>query len=369
MICTKCKADLPEGANFCHVCGKKQAATPVKKSRSRGNGTGSVYKRGNSWEAAVVLGYKLVDGKAVPIRKTKRGFKTKKDAIDYLPVLKQEKPRTIPTIATLWQQWKAGPYKKLSDSKKCAYEIAYNKMGNIHFTKIDNLTIADLQEIVNTKAPTYYPARDIKSVLSHLYQRAMADQFIATNLSDFLVLPDLETKEKEAFSVEEISKLWADYAAGNWFTGYILLMAYTGMMPGELLSAKKCQINWTEKKIQGAGKKTKTRKETPIVLADVIIPVLSDLCTHSDGETIISIGRDKFYEIFHETLARTGCRPLKPYACRHTAATALALENIPPSVIQKIMRHAKFTTTQQYIHVDVEPMLEAINQMAEKRRS
>ena len=368
MNCIKCKTELPEGANFCPICGKKQPSSTVKKSRSRGNGTGSVYKRGSSWEAAVVLGYKLVDGKAVPIRKTKRGFNTKKEAIEYIPLLKQEKPRTVPTIAALWQQWKAGPYTKLSVSKKCAYEIAFNKMGDIHFAKIDSLTIADLQNVVNTKAPTYYPARDIKSVLSHLYQRAMADQFVNTNLSDFLVLPDLETKEKEAFNIEEISKLWKDYAAGNWFTGYILLMAYTGMMPGELLGARKEQINWHEKKIQGAGRKTKTRKETPIVLADVIIPVLSDLCAHSEGELLVTVGRDKFYETFHETLERTGCRPLKPYACRHTAATALALENIPPSVIQKIMRHAKFTTTQQYIHIDVEPMLEAVNQMAENRK-
>ena len=60
---------------------------------------------------------------------------------------------------------------------------------------------------------------------------------------------------------------------------------------------------------------------------------------------------------------------MAPYCCRHTAATALALEKIPPSVIQKIMRHAKFTTTQQYIHIDIEPMRQAINQMAAKQES
>jgi len=32
--------------------------------------------------------------------------------------------------------------------------------------------------------------------------------------------------------------------------------------------------------------------------------------------------------------------------CRHTTATALALGNIAPSVIQEVMRHTKFNTTQ-----------------------
>ena len=364
--CIRCKKELRPGAVFCDYCGKKQIVE--KNGRSRPNGTGSIYKRGKTWEAAVVLGYKLVDGKAVPIRKTKGGFKTKKAAMEYLPTLKQEKPRRMPTINDLWNQYQAAQYTKLSKSQQESYDIAWKKLEAIHFVKIDTLTTADLQAVINAKAATFYPARDIKNLLSKLYQQAMADQFVSANLSEFLVLPDLETKEREAFTAEEIAKLWEDYN-DNWWTGYILLMCYTGMMPGELLSALKCNIDWEGKRILGAGKKTKVRKETPIVLADVILPVLSDLCDHTPGEKLIRINKDNFYATFKETLERAGCRPLKPYSCRHTAATALALENIPPSVIQKVMRHAKFTTTQQYIHIDIDPMLAAVNQMAAKQEA
>ena len=96
---------------------------------------------------------------------------------------------------------------------------------------------------------------------------------------------------------------------------------------------------------------------------------LSDLCEHTPGEKLIRINKDKFYMQYYAVLEEAGCRKLRPYACRHTAATALALEDIPPSVIQKIMRHAKFTTTQQYIHVDISPMLEAVNKLAESRKT
>ena len=361
--CIKCKTELRPGAVFCDFCGKKQITE--RNGRTRPNGTGSIYKRGKTWEVAVVLGYKLVDGKAVPIRKTKGGFKTKKAAMEYVPNLKQEKVRKVPTIYDLWSQYQSGKYKKLSKSQQESYDIAWKKLEAIHFIRIDALTTADLQNIVNTKAPTYYPARDIKNLISKLYQQAMADQFVNSNLSEFIVLPELEAKEREAFTADEITKLWEDYDS-HWWTGYILLMCYTGMMPGELLEAKKSHIDWEGKKILGAGKKTKGRKETPIVLADMILPVVADLCEHTPGDKLIRINKDRFYEQFYETLSRAGCRRLTPYSCRHTAATALALENIPPSVIQKIMRHAKFTTTQQYIHIDIDPMLAAVNQLASR---
>lgn len=61
-------------------------------------------------------------------------------------------------------------------------------------------------------------------------------------------------------------------------------------------------------------------------------------------------------------------RDLPPYSCRHSTATALAMQNIAPSIIQKVMRHAKFSTTQSYIHVDVSPMLEAVNRLAELQK-
>lgn len=364
MHCIKCGVDLPDGAHFCHICGKKQVSSAQQRSHARGNGTGSAYRRGKTWEAAVVLGYKLIGDKAVPIRKTKGGFKTKREALEYLPLLKAEKVRTMPTLHDLFQQFLSGKYTKLSASRQESYDIAWKKLDSIAYFPIDSLTVADLQTVINDKAASFYPARDMRDLLSMLYQLAMADRFVPSNLSEFLILPDLETKEREAFTAQEISLLWQDYAAGNWWTGYILLMAYTGMMPGELLGARKDLIDWDRKQIVGAGRKTKVRKVTPIVLADAIIPVLSDLCDHTDGDKLITINKDNFYTRFYDTLERVGCRKLRPYDCRHTAATALALENIPPSVIQKIMRHASFSTTQQYIHVNIDPMLEAVNKLS-----
>lgn len=361
--CIKCKNELPEGALYCPQCGKKQVVQ-TRNSARRGNGTGSVYKRGNTWEVAVVLGYRLKDDRAVPIRTTKGGFKTKKEAIEYIPTLKHDRPRATPTLNDLWYRYSnSRQFDKLSDSRKEKYHIVWRKIEKESFINIDALTVADLQYMVDSHANTFYPARDIKDLLSKLYQLALPDQYVKLNLAEYIELPPLNAKEREAFSQEDITKLWNDYLAGNWWTGYPLLLIYTGMMPGELLCATKAQINWESKSITGAGKKTKERKQTPIVLADAILPVLAELCDHTKGEKLISINKDNFYAKYYETLERAGCKRLTPYSCRHTAATALALENIAPSVIQKVMRHARFSTTEQYIHVTIDPMLEAVNQL------
>ena len=364
--CIKCKAEMPPGALYCPFCGKKQTATSTQ-TRRRGNGEGSVYKRGKTWEAAVVLGYKLLNGKAVPIRNTKGGFKTKKAATEYLPQLRNEKPRTVPTINDLWHRFSnSKPFARLSDSRKQKYHIVWKKIEKEALVPIDQLTVAELQQIVDDHAKNYYPARDVRDLLSKLYQLAMPDQYVTINLAEYIELPDKNEKEREPFSKEDIAKLWTDYAAGNTFTGYILLMLYTGCMPGELLNMRKDQIDWESKQIIGAGMKTAVRKQTPIVLADFIIPVLEDLCSQTPGDKVISINKDKFYEKYYETLERTGCKRLTPYSCRHTTASVLAMENIPISVVQRVMRHSNIVTTQRYIHIDTDPMLEAVNQMPQK---
>lgn len=360
--CIKCKTELPDGARFCHICGKPQSPN-TRQPRRRGKGEGSVYKRGNTWEAAVVLGYRLNEkGRAVPVRRTKRGFRTKKEALAYLPKLRREKKRTCPTLGDLWNQFQMGWYKKLSPSRQEKYRIAWPKLSALEFTPIDQLTTGDLQAAVD-QANTFYPARDIRDLLSMFYQLALPDQFVSSNLAEFLILPDKNESKQDAFTADEIQKLWKHYADGNWWTGYILLMCYTGMMPGELLSARKDMVDLDARTITGAGKKTKTRETTPIVLADIIVPVLEDLMNRTEGEKLIRINKDRFYKVYYETVEAAGVRRLRPYDCRHTAATALAKENIPPSVIQKIMRHAHFSTTERYIHIDTDPMHEAVNRL------
>ena len=250
----------------------------------------------------------------------------------------------------------------LSKSKQTAFKIAWSKLEELASIRMDELTIGRLQECVDRKAPTYYPAKDMKTVLSHLYKRAVAEGNARTNLSEFIRLPPLEEKEMQPFTEEELHKLWKAYGDGDRIIGFVLLMIYTGMMPGELAKFTPDMVNWDKGEILGCGLKTKKRKQTPIVFPAMLEPVLHHLIDSSEGNKyVVGMNRWTFYDEYHEALKRAGVRDLPPYSCRHTTATALALGNIAPSVIQEVMRHTKFSTTQRYIHPDRQAALDAVN--------
>ena len=367
MICIRCKTEVPDGKH-CINCGAKQVSKAYRRMRS--NGMGTAYKRNRTWTASVTIawhdGHTSPEEEAhlMPVKRTKGGFKTKSEALAYCQQLlkRPAADHRDTTIKALNDTFLITRYKKLSPSKQTAYKIAYNKIKAIHFTPIVDLSVSDLQHLID--GLSYYPARDIKVLLSHLYKLACAQQDTTANLAQFMVLPELHETSHEPFTDDELKKLWSAYSDGDTWIGYILLMIYSGMMPGELLNCKKSMIDLAGRTIIGAGLKTKERKAKPIVIADFIVPVIESLMELSDTDKFIRINKDYFYDAYYAKLAACGCRKLPPYSCRHTTGTALSIgKNIAPAIIQRIMRHTKFTSTERYIHPSNDDSLIAINKL------
>lgn len=376
MNCRKCRKEIPDGAAFCQHCGAKQ--TVRQRVKARGNGQGSAWKRGSSWTAVWTTECYVTeeDGqqKLHQKRRTKSGFASKTAALAYAanpPADRPAEKAEEPTLRYYWTLYKKSDYLDLSSSKKTAMDVAWKKLERIAPVKTAEITIDDLQSIVDQKAPTFYPAKDMKTLLSHLLKRAVAEGNARTNLAEFIRLPSLEEKEMQPFNEEELYKLWDAYGKGDRIAGFSLLMIYTGMMPGELLQMKTDMIFWEDHEIRGCGLKTKKRKVTPIVFPDMISPVLQDLVSSSTSKSgyIVGMQKDRFYAAYHKSMQAAGVRDLPPYSCRHTTATALALGNIAPSVIQEVMRHSKFSTTQRYIHPDTSSAVAAVNTLSKGKKS
>jgi len=367
MICRKCKQEVPDGA-YCLLCGTKQAVSP-RASRTRINGTGTVFRRGKTWTAQVTKYAYVTEENGVQrkIRRysTKGGFTTKRDAVLYLESLRQGQQRKVPTLLDLWQQYEKNDLPKLGKSKQYGYKKARERMESIIGRKIDTMTTADLQAVVDDNAETYYQAKYMKTILSKMYAKAMADQFVTVNLSEFITLPELEEKEAEPFKADEVAKLWDSFNGGNDFVGYLLLMIYSGMMPGELFACKKSMIDTNKCEIWGCGKKTETRKkEVPIVFAECVIPVIDVLCDMYDGDMLYPYKKDVWYKEYHKVVQGIdGVRDLPPYSCRHTTGTEAAKQGLNASTIQKVMRHKKITTSQRYIHLGDDEAHSGINKI------
>ena len=370
MICTRCKTETVPGAVFCHQCGKKLTTTQKRRTKSRGNGTGTAFKRGSTWTAQVVVDRVVVaeDKPLKKITRSKGGFKTRDDALRYCPVLKNgpQKAALAPTLAHYWDTFSDGAYAALSTSKQYSYKTAWGKLEKIHNTRIDQLTVSDLQKLLAEKCKTYYPMKDCKTLLTMLFQIAAAEGYANEKIPGFIQLPKLEENERQPFSDTEQAALWKLYESGDLRAAIPLLMIYTGAMPGEVMNLRVDQIDIPHRQIVGAGMKTKVRKQTPSVIADAIVPLVEDLIAHARPNGYLWIRNPKIWRAdYYAALEAAKCRKLTPYSCRHTTATALAIsENIAPQTVKKVMRWSTSRMLDRYAHPDQTDALAAVNTLS-----
>ena len=381
MICTKCRKelDIVPAPTFCPWCGKKLITEPKKRrQKSRGNGTGCAYYDSvhRYWVAQSVVGYRDLPPydpenpenkkQRIPIKKTKGGFKKKEDALAYCATLKAGgilKPEAAPTLQYYWKNYEKNEYPALSPSKQTAYTIAWNKLSKLHEAQIDQLTVADLRDAVGSTCKTYYTAKDCRTVLTNLFRLAAADGYANKDLPSFIQLPELTEQEREPFNDVEQANLWKLYETGDLRAAIPLLMIYSGLMPGECFDLTVDMIDLDNRQIIGAGKKTKVRKQTPVTIAATIIPLLEDLKAHArPSGRLFGASEDKWREDYYAALEAAKCRRLTPYSCRHTTATALAVDkNIAPQTIRKVMRWTTTKMLDRYAHPDMEDTKAAVD--------
>lgn len=330
----------------------------------RVNGTGSVYKRKDrpGWVAVVTVKYKP-DGKPDRI---KRSFRTKTEALQALITMKGlEKEKAVPTVAQYYKAFCNGKGATISKDRQKAYEIAYNKMEAIHGTPIDRLTVGQLQVLVNKKCTSYYPARDMRVLLNHLFRLAAVEGNANPALPGLIELPKLQETHREAFTDEEQLALWYAYEAGKTDAAIPLIMIYTGMMTGEMRRLEVSMVDLEKQEIIGVGLKTDERKKVSVLIPDDIVPLFQDLLARTPEGRFFTEGEEDFYARYYRALTEAGVtRHLTPYSCRHTTATSLAVNaNVAPQIVQRIMRWSSTKMMDRYVHPGEDSAREALNRL------
>lgn len=345
--------------------------------KNRGNGQGCAYKspNGKSWTAQAVVGYrtsKKEGGQPIPIKRKRSGFPTKKDALAYVPVLLAggvERATVAPRLSDYWKIYSENGLLKIGPSKQSAYKTAWNKLKPIQDARIDTLTLDLLQSTVSKVAHTHYTQKDCRTVLTKLFERGYADGFCQKDLPSLIEIESLEETEQIPFNNAEQKSLWKQYEKGNIDAGIPLLMIYTGLMPGEAQLLKVEHIDMQNKTMFGMNLKTKVRKKTPVVLADCILPVVEDLIDNAQKTGYIWPRNEaRWYERYYAVLEAAECRKLPPYSCRHTTATALAVDaKIAPQIAKRVMRWSTAKMMDKYAHPDMTDALNAVNKIRRKK--
>lgn len=329
-----------------------------RKTKSRGNGQGSVYKLPcGTWRAAVTLYYDD-DGKRV--YKTKSGFKKKKDALEYLDTLRTQ-AEVSPDIKfiDLYKEWSKQHYPRVSRDTEYGYKAAYKQCEKLYPWKLRDLKTKDLQAVVDECENSRRSKGDIKSLLNNMYKYALQNDYCEKNYAEYIKLPPKEKSKNDSFTPDEIKKFWEDYEKGNEFTGYILILIYTGMRYGELATMEKKNIFIKERYMIG-GIKTEAGIDREIPIAEKIVPIVTKFYLQN-STMLLEMPEKVFYNSYHVTLERLKMRKLKPHCCRHTFSTLMANKGIQPAVIKETAGHEDYATTMIYTHIKLDEKLKAVN--------
>lgn len=372
MECIKCGKGIPDAAPYCCWCGKKQQQTQ-RKSPKRGNGTGSVYRQGDKWVAAITKCYRIEGDKKKRIVVKKCGLKTKKEAIEYLTTLagKPQREKDI-TWRALYELW--FPTHRAGKSTMDCYKSAEKYFAPLEFWKLKEIEIDDLQECLDDCPKGRRTKENMKALCGLMYKYAIPRGYAPLNLAQYLIMSGDQSEERESFSVEQIESIHA--ACGKVpYADYIYCMCYLGFRPSEFLALDVSNYDAEEKTITG-GAKTEAGKNRIVPISKKIQSIISGL---ANGRSVGPLFCDSEGNAFSYDKFRTayfypaidaigidnpivnGKHKYSPHTCRHTFATLMKRINAPDKDKMKLIGHASAEMLRYYQDVNVEDLKKIIN--------
>ena len=375
MQCNKCLREIPDDSKFCCYCGKDPATARLRNPKKRGNGQGSVYKRGNKYVAAVTL-YSYMDEatgryKRKVVQKT---FAKKVDAINALPSLMNQEAkvqrRTDYTFSDLFKrfiiQHEAGK------STLQNYQAAFNYFEAVHDMFMSEITVDDLQQCINDCPKGIQTRKNMKTTCGLIYKYGIPRNCIPNNLNlaDYLKPGGGEVAHKESFTELQLERIRQGIGRIP-YADYIYCMCYLGFRPSEALDLKVDQFNAQLQTLTG-GAKTAAGRNRTVTISPKILKYILKYSRHQkyifenrNGEKFrLDDFRDAFYKALEEcgidnpTEEKNGMtfRKYTPHTCRHTFATLMKRVDGSSKDKLELIGHSSEAMLRYYQDVSVEDL-------------
>lgn len=365
MNCRKCGKEIPDGGVFCAFCGAKQERTPRTPKR-RGNGLGTVYRRNAKWVAEVTLGFRQgEDGKMTRVVAKKAGFRTKKEALEYLPVLKDEQKRDKRiTWGQLYMLWL--PTHRAGKSTMDCYRAASRYFSDLDFWQLTDIEIDDLQECIDGCPKGKRTRENMKALCGLMYKYAIPRGYISLNLAPYLIVGGDSGASRSSFDAEQLAQIRAAVGAIP-FADYIYCMCYLGFRPSEFLALDAMDYDRQRKTLTG-GAKTDAGKNRVVTISPKIQPIIDRLSRDkisgplfcdSDGEQFRynRFRNSVFYPVLEQigidNPVENGRHRYSPHTCRHTFATLMKRVSASDKDKMSLIGHASPEMLRYYQDVDV----------------
>lgn len=353
------------------------------KKKKRGNGQGSIFlsRDGKTYMAQIVVGYRLSNkkgGQPVPVKKTKSGFKTKREASDYISTLKNSfAAGKRKNLREVFDEWEKMYSSRIVPSTMGCYRAAYKYFSTVHDLFIADISANELQKCMDACAAGKRTHVNMKCVAGLLWAFAMDCNYVEKDVTDHLYIGKHETVQRDPLTELEVETI-RNVIGHERYAEYIYCLCYLGFRPGEFLSLKKehykvidgieCLVN---------GSKTEAGKDRIVVIPPQILDLVrsrlfvpgTDLLfpqyvfSRKSGAPFIefklmhhSYFRDS---VFKPMMARLGIAEGKvPYAARHTYSDKLKRAEGDDKTKAGLMGHTDYAFTRShYQSTDMDDLL------------
>lgn len=367
-----------------------------RKPKSRGNGQGTAYRRPGQteWTVEVVVGWKYVDGDPTrpkrPVRKTKGGFKTKKDALAYAPtLLLQGDKRVRMSMEEVWLAWKTFYSSRIIPSTMDGYYYAYKHFAPLHGTYMDLITADDLQKCLDDCQSGKRTHENMRCIANLLWKYAIDKNIIDRNVAANLFTGKGVSVQREALTDQEEAAIKS--AIGNErYAEYVYCLCWLGYRPGEMLQLRKDQLFCAPVKTEDEtlniwyfvnGKKTDAGRDRIVIVPDEILQFIlerlyipgTDLIfpqyqfNRKKEPTFVGFKEmtDAYFrvEIFKPMMSRLGIASGKvPYAGRHSYADKLKSASGADKDKAALIGHSNYLFTQnKYQSTHLKDLYDLVN--------
>lgn len=360
--CVKCKAALPEGAVFCHLCGKKQAQEQRKYHR-RENGSGSISK--------------LSGGRKKPWMARRNGvcigtFATRAEAQKALERVtdNQINDKYNMTFRDVYERWKAEHQREISPKTMRDYEWAWGICPQLHDMKIRKILRSDYQAAIiklEVEGKSKGTCQKLRVLLGMLGRWAMEEGITLNNPADSLNTTAKQKSTREIFLESEIDAIKVSALPA---ADVALILISCGCRPGELFKVPLADC-FDDHFIGGSKTEAGRNRVIPIGPDGLErYQRMRDRAISEGGRLLIDgyAGQNKTSSNFtkrewRDLMEEIGRVGVVPYSCRHTFITRAIRAGVDLPVLEAIVGHVDRATTRIYTHLKAGDLVDAVQGM------
>ena len=245
------------------------------------------------------------------------------------------------------------------------YHNAFRHCAALYLKPVTSLRYMDFQRILDKMKKhklSYSSLKKVRSLLSLLLKYAMECDIIHKNYAALLKIgKNKPVRPHKPFTRQQINKLWNCALPG---ADTVLILLYTGLRVGELLSLEKKNVNLRNRTISVVKSKTAAGIRT-VPIHSRILPLIQQRMS-APGAFLIADDSGKPYNYSRYcTLWNQIMKQLKlkhtTHDCRHTVATLLDNADANENAKRRILGHASGDITDRvYTHKNIRQLRKTI---------